>query len=108
MNPTTAALTDLFERIPRRHSPDNVKEIMAILLEFESVLITIEAQNPYYEKNTAAFFEDLQKVRGAIKKSTDSKASKKNKDDYFAEASGDLKGSMESLMQVYGDGSKTG
>jgi hypothetical protein len=107
MNPTTAALTDLLERIPRRHSADNVKEITAILSEYESLLITIESLNNYYEKNTPVFFEDLEKVRMAIKKSTDNKASKKNKDDYFAEASGELKESVDSLIKVYGDGSKS-
>lgn len=107
MNPITAALTNLFERIPRRHSPDNVKAITAILTEYETILITIEAVNPYYEKHTSVFFEHLERVRAAIRKSTDNKASKKNKDNYFDEASGDLKESMESLMQLYGDGSKT-
>ncbi|HTF29054.1 MAG TPA: hypothetical protein VK625_09430 [Flavitalea sp.] len=107
MNPTTAALTDLFERIPRRHSPDNVKEIYALVSEYEDLLIRIEAVNPYYEKHTAIFFEDLDAVRTAVKKSTDNKASKKNKDDYFAEASGALKASIESLINVFGDGNKS-
>ncbi|HMF71824.1 MAG TPA: hypothetical protein VK616_10130 [Flavitalea sp.] len=107
MNPTTAALTDLFERIPRRHSADNVKEIYTLVSEYEDLLIKIEAVNPYYEKHTAIFFEDLDAVRTAVKKSTDNKASKKNKDDYFAEASDTLKTSIESLINVYGDGNKS-
>jgi hypothetical protein len=107
MNLTTAALTELFERIPRRHSPENVKEIMAIISEYETLLIAIEGQNSYYEKHTATYFEDVEKVKGSVKKSTDNKASKKNKDDLFAEASGDLKESIESLTQMYGDGKKT-
>jgi hypothetical protein len=106
MNPTTAALTDLFDRIPRRHSTDNVKEIYTIVSEYENLLITIEALNPYYEKQTAIFFDDLDTVRTAIKKSTDNKASKKSKDDYFAEGSDTLKSSIESLINVYGDGNK--
>jgi hypothetical protein len=107
MNPTTAALTDLFERIPRRHSPDNVKEIYTLVSEYEDLLIKIEAVNPYYEKHTAIFFEDLDTVRTAIKKSTDNKASKKSKDDSFADAAGTLKASIESLIEVYGDGNKS-
>ncbi|HTE33137.1 MAG TPA: hypothetical protein VK666_22290 [Chryseolinea sp.] len=70
-------------------------------------MIRIEAVNPYYEKQTAIFFEDLDTVRTAVKKSTDNKASKKSKDDYFAEASNVLKASIESLIDVYGDGNKT-
>lgn len=106
MKATTATLTDLLERVPRRHSADNVKEINTLVSEYEEILITIEALNSYYEKNTAVFFEDLDKVRTAVKKSTDNKASKKSKDDYFSEASGILKESIESLIKVYEDGGK--
>lgn len=106
MKATTETLTDLLERVPRRHSADNVKEINTLVSEYEEILITIEALNSYYEKNTAVFFEDLDKVRTAVKKSTDNKASKKSKDDYFSEASGILKESIESLIKVYEDGGK--
>jgi hypothetical protein len=52
------------------------------------------------------FFDELESVRSTIKKSTDNKASKKSKDNFFDEGSGMLKDSMQALMEVYGDGSK--
>lgn len=106
MNQTTAALTALFNRIPRRHSTDNVKDINSIISEYEDILISIEAINPFYEKNTPVFFEQLDMVRATLKKSTDNKASKKNKDNFFDEASGMLKDSIQALMEVYADGNK--
>lgn len=107
MNTTTAALQALFNRIPRRHSLENVKEIYSILDEYEESLITIEAVNSFYEKNISIFFEELEALRATIKKSTDNKASKKMKDSLFDEGSGNLKDSMQKLMDVYGDGSQT-
>jgi hypothetical protein len=107
MNSTTAALNALFERIPRRHSTDNVKEINDILAEYEDLLKVIEGVNTWYEKNTAIFFDELDAVRSIIKKSTDNKASKKNKDNFFDEASGTLKDSMQSLIALYADGNRT-
>jgi hypothetical protein len=106
MNDTTTALTALFNRIPRRHSADNVKDINNILTEYEDILIAIEAVNPFYEKSIPPFFDDLENVRATIKKSNDNKASKKNKDSFFDEASGTLKDSMQALLEVYGDGSR--
>ena len=106
MNQTTSALTALFNRIPRRHSTDNVKDINSIISEYEDILISIEAINPFYEKNTPVFFEQLDMVRATLKKSTDNKASKKNKDNFFDEASGMLKDSIQALMEVYADGNK--
>lgn len=107
MNLTTAALTALFDRIPRRHSTDNVKDINSILANYEYLLKSIEAENGWYEKNTAIFFDDVDTVRATIKKSTDNKASKKNKDIFFDEASGALKDSMQSLIELYADGTQT-
>ena len=107
MNQTTTALTALFDRIPRRHSIENVKDINTIIVEYEALLKDIEATNTWYEKNTPVFFDELDTVRSTIKKSTDNKASKKNKDSYFDEASGILKDSMESLIDLYADGNKT-
>ncbi|MGG9964412.1 hypothetical protein [Ferruginibacter sp. SUN106] len=107
MNSTTTALNALFNRIPRRHSPDNVKDINSILTEYEDLLITIEAVNSFYEKSTPPFFDDLESIRTTIKKSNDNKASKKNKDNFFDEASGMLKDSMQLLIEVYADGNKT-
>ncbi|HMK03423.1 MAG TPA: hypothetical protein VK489_04500 [Ferruginibacter sp.] len=106
MNPTTTALTALFNRIPRRHTLENIKEINGIIAEYESLLIKIEAMNPFYEKNIPVFFDDLDEVRAAIKKSTDNKAPKKSKDLFFDEASGKLKDSIQALIGVYDDGSK--
>lgn len=104
MNTTTAALTALFDRIPRRHSLENVKEINSIVIEYEDILISIEAENDFYEKMIPAFFDELDKVRSGIKKSTDNKASKKSKDNFFDEASGALKDSMQELTRLYANG----
>ena len=106
MNTTTAALTALFNRIPRRHNLENVKDINSIIAGYEELLKNIEAINAYYEKATPAFFDELDLVRSIIKKSTDNKASKKSKDNFFDEASGKLKDSIQALMEVYADGNK--
>jgi len=106
MNLTATALHLLFDRIPRRHHPDNVKEINSILTEYEELLVKIEGENAWYEKNTGHFFDDIETVRSLVKKSADNKASKKNKDLFFDEASGALKDSMQSLMELYADGSR--
>ena len=107
MNSTTTVLTALFYRIPRRYSVDNVKEIYSIVSEYEDVLKSIEAVNSFYEKNTPVFFDQLDTIRSVIKKSTDNKASKKNKDSFFDEASGALKDSMQALIEVYAEGNRT-
>lgn len=107
MNSITTALSALFDRIPRRHSLENVKEINSIVTEYEDLLISIEAVNNFYEKNMPVFFDELDVVRSNIKKSTDNKASKKNKDNFFDEASGALKETVQALINLYGDGNKT-
>ena len=107
MNSITLALTALFDRIPRRHSLENVIEIKAIVTEYEDLLIEIEAVNPFYEKSIPAFFDELEKVSASIKKSTDTKASKKVKDEFFGEASGVLKDTIQELTSLYGDGRRT-
>jgi hypothetical protein len=107
MNTTVITLQALFNRIPRRHSLENVKEIYSILTKYEDLLITIEAVNAFYEKNIPIYFDELEDVKAIIKKSTDSKASKKMKDNLFDEGSGNLKDSMQKLMDIYGDGSQT-
>jgi hypothetical protein len=101
MSTTITALNELFERIPRRHSPDNVKEMYSILDEYESLLQTIEAESPVLEKKVAPFFDSLEPIRGLIKKSSDNKASKKMKDNFFDEASGSLKDSVQSVLDFY-------
>lgn len=107
MDITATTLQALFNRIPRRHSPENVKDIYSILTEYEDLLIAIEAINPFYEKNIPVYFDELEAVRTVIKKSNDNKASKKMKDSLFDEGSGDLKDSMQRLLELYGDGSRT-
>jgi hypothetical protein len=107
MNTTTAALTTLFDRIPRRHSVENVKEINGIANEYEDLLMAIEATNSFYEKSIPPYFDELETARALIKKSTDNKASKKMKDEFFDEASGTMKDSIEKLISLYGDGTKT-
>ena len=101
------ALTVLFNKIPRRHSIENVKEIYGIVNEYETILLNIEAVNTFYEKSVPAFFDGLETIRTTIKKSADNKASKKNKDIFFDEASGLLKDSMQAMMTLYKDGKRT-
>lgn len=107
MNSTTAALTALFDRIPRRHSLENVQEINGIVAEYEDILVSIEAVNAYYEKAIPVYFDELDAVRASIKKSTDNKASKKNKDHFFDEASGALKDTIQAVIELYADGQTT-
>jgi hypothetical protein len=92
-------LRELFNRIPRRHTADNVKEMYSILDAYEDVLKTMEADERY-EKQVARFFDTLDPIRATIKKSNDNKASKKAKDVLFDQASGALKDSMEAAMKL--------
>ncbi len=92
-------LRELFNRIPRRHTADNVKEIYSILDEYEELLREMEA-SPLYEKKAAHLFEALDPIRATVKKSNDNKASKKTKDTLFDEASGALKDTMEEAMRL--------
>ncbi len=104
MDSTTTTLQDLYNRTPRRHNDENVKEINNIVTEYEDILIAIEAINPYYEKQIPTFFDAVEEVKMTIKKSNDKKISKKSKDDYFDEAASNLKDSIETLIDIYGDG----
>jgi hypothetical protein len=99
MNEMSKTLAELYDRIPRRHTADNVKEFYSILDAYEDVLITMEG-DARYEKEIARFFEALDPIRATIKKSNDNKASKKAKDVLFDEASGALKDTMEELMKL--------
>lgn len=99
MNEIEKKLGELFRRIPRRHTADNVKEMYSILDLYEDVLKTMETDERY-EKQVGRFFEDLDPIRATIKKSNDNKASKRTKDVLFDEASGGLKDSMEAAMQL--------
>lgn len=107
MTTTAIVLQELFNRIPRRHSLENVKEIYSILTEYEDLLISIEAENDFYEKCIPPFFDELEAVRLTIKKSTDNKASKKTKDSLFDEGSGNLKDSMQTLVELYAGGNRS-
>lgn len=99
MNEINEQLRDLFNRIPRRHTADNVKEIYSILDAYEDLLMTMEA-DPRYGPQTAPFFEALEPIRETVKKSNSPKAGKKEKDTLFDEASGALKDSVEAAMQL--------
>ncbi len=100
MNTIIDQLNQLFERIPRRHSADNVKEIYDILDTYEDLLREIEKE-PAYEQDIALFFDELDPIRAIVKKSNDNKASKKTKDFLFDEASGSLKDTLEALKLMY-------
>ena len=89
----------LFDRIPRRHTTDNVKEMYSILDDYEQLLMTMEADERY-ATTVPRFFEALEPIRATTKKSNDNKASKKTKDVLFDEASGALKDTIEELMQL--------
>lgn len=89
----------MYDRIPRRHSLENVKEMNTILDEYEELLMAMEA-DPAYENQIAPFFDALDPIRSTIKKSNDNKASKKGKDDLFDEGSGALKDTMHELLQL--------
>lgn len=92
-------LMELFQRIPRRHTPDNVREMYSILDGYEDLLKTMEADTRY-EKQVGSFFDAIEPIRATIKKSNDGKASKKAKDVLFDEASGALKDAVEETMQL--------
>ena len=99
MNEPKEQLKELFDRIPRRHTAENVKEIYSLLDEYEDLLKTMETDDRYKEQ-VNIFFEALDPIRATIKKSNDNKASKKTKDLLFDEASGALKDTMEDLLQL--------
>lgn len=99
MNEPKEKLMDLFHRIPRRHTADNVKEMYSLLDEYEAVLKDMET-DARYESQVSRLFEALDPIRATVKKSNDSKASKKTKDMLFDEASGALKDAVEEAMQL--------
>src|SRR5215217_4272339 len=102
MSEINEKLRELFDRIPRRHTADNVKEMYNLLDDYEALLQTMEADERY-EKQIAPFFDALDPIRTTVKKSNDNKLSKKGKDVLFDEASGELKDTMEELMQLSAD-----
>ena len=103
MNEIKERIKQLFDRIPRRHTLDNVKEMYSILDSYEDLLKDIEG-DARFEKQVVSFFEVLDPIRATIKKSNDNKASKKTKDMLFDEGSSALKDTIEELLQLVGPG----
>jgi hypothetical protein len=99
MNEIYEKLQALYGRIPRRHTADNVKEIYSILDEYEDVLKEMEADESY-GANTAPLFAPLDSIRATVKNSNSPRASKKEKDNLFDEASGALKDEIEAAMKL--------
>jgi hypothetical protein len=103
MNEIKEHIKQLFDRIPRRHTSDNVKEMYSILDSYEDLLKDIEG-DASFEKQVVPFFEVLDPIRATIKKSNDNKASKKAKDTLFDEGSSALKDTIEELLKLIGPG----
>ena len=99
MNESHEKLQGIFNRIPRRHTADNVKEIYSLLDDYEDVLKEMEVDEQYTKK-IPPFFDALDTIRATVKKSNDPKASKKAKDTLFDEASGALKDTVEAAMNL--------
>lgn len=99
MNEAHSTLQDLYNRIPRRHTADNVKEIYSILDAYEDVLQEME-RDERYSASVAPLFEPLDSIRATVKASNSPKASKKGKDTLFDEASGALKDEIEAAMKL--------
>lgn len=95
-----AQLQDLYNRVPRRHSAENMVEINGIVHAYATVLGQIEATNDWYEKNTAVFYPSLENIQQQVKMANSSKHAKKAKDNLFDEASGALKDDIQSLIAV--------
>ncbi len=105
MEPYAALLQDLYDRLPRRHSAENLQVINSIIDDYADILGKIESTNSWFEKNTAVFYPSLESIQGNIKMSNSNKHSKKAKDDLFDQASGSLKDDIQSLIRVYAEGS---
>lgn len=105
MEPYAALLQDLYDRIPRRHTAENVQAINNIVDDYSDILGKIESTNAWYEKNTAGFYPSLETIQQTIKMSGSNKHSKKAKDDLFDQASGSLKDDIQALIKLYAEGS---
>jgi hypothetical protein len=103
MNEIKEHIKQLFDRIPRRHTSDNIKEMYSILDSYEDLLKDIEG-DARFEKQVVPFFEVLEPIRTTIKRSNDNKASKKAKDLLFDEGSSVLKDTIEELLQLIDSG----
>ncbi|MFC4261305.1 hypothetical protein ACFOWM_00315 [Ferruginibacter yonginensis] len=92
-------LTQLLNQIPRRYTTDNLKEMYGLIDAYDTILLELEADTTY-ETLVADYFDTLDTIRAATKKSTDNKASKKQKDDYFDAAATTFKNSVTDLMAI--------
>ena len=101
-----ALLKDLYDKVPRRHSAENVQAFNGILDDYAAILGKIESTNAWFEKSTAVFYPSLETVQHTIKTSNSNKHSKKAKDDLFAAAADSLKDDIQALMNVYAEGVK--
>ena len=99
MNEYNEQIKELFDRVPRRHTSDNVKDMYTILEAYEGLLMVIET-NAQFEQRVAPFFNSINDIKSIVKKSNDNKASKKMKDMLFDEASGALKDALEELQKL--------
>ena len=104
MEQYAALLRDLYDKIPRRHTAENVQEINSIIDEYAVILGKIESINAWYEKNTAGFYPSLESIQTTIKSTASNKHAKKAKDNLFDEASGNLKDDIHSLIAVCENG----
>ena len=59
-------LKGLYDRIPRRHTTENVKEANSVLDDYEDLLTEIEADGRY-ENQVASFFEAIAPIRVTFK-----------------------------------------
>ena len=67
MQEQITALEVLYNRTPRRHTAENIKEIISILSEYESLLQSLEGSSLYFEKNTPDLFSNLDTIRQNVK-----------------------------------------
>ncbi len=102
----TKQIQALYDTIPRRYNPENVKQIYESVESYEDVLIKIEAINTFYEKNISTYFDIATEAKALIKKSSDNKLSKQQKDNFFDQGSGLLKENMQELLLFYDNGNK--
>lgn len=60
-------LKSLYDRIPRRHTTENVKEAYSILDDYEDLLTELESDDRH-ENQVASFFEAIAPIRVTFKK----------------------------------------
>ena len=57
MNETKDQIKQLFDRIPRRHTPDNVKEMYSLLDSYEDLLKNIEGDARFEDSSIVLRFD---------------------------------------------------